>query len=414
MPASRIDYVLEIDVPDAAIVERMSGRRVHVASGRTYHVKFNPPKVAGKDDVTGEALIQRDDDREETVKKRLAVYHAQTEPLVAYYAKWAATGDPRAPKYRKVERRWAASRRSATPPRRARADARAPTRAVRRRWSASSCAAWRGRRSRAALGVDRRAGLPRRRGRASSPRAARRIRRCRPHAGAHPLRFVASGVRAAAAARGERRARRGDAATGSRSSTTTTPSLPGPRVRAVGALRRRRRCAASCIRCRAAVFRDGRTRASSGSRIALMQLYERNFIHLSAALFARALVDDGCRFDRSRSTILEDWDFFLQLAQRTRVPLRAARDVRVERGRRRLRRRRRRQPGRRDASRAYRDLVYAKWAAAHEALVDRVAADAAGRGRRRAARRRTPRPRPRAATCSRSARTTRGRSTCWR
>lgn len=98
-----IDYVLEIDVPDAAIVERMSGRRVHVSSGRTYHVKFNPPKTAGKDDVTGEDLIQRDDDREETVKKRLAVYHEQTEPLVAYYTKWAATGDARAPKHRKVD-----------------------------------------------------------------------------------------------------------------------------------------------------------------------------------------------------------------------------------------------------------------------------------------------------------------------
>ena len=98
-----IDYVLEIDVPDAAIVERMSGRRVHVASGRTYHVKYNPPKVAGKDDVTGDDLIQRDDDREETVKKRLAVYHAQTEPLVAYYQRWAATGDSKAPRYRKVD-----------------------------------------------------------------------------------------------------------------------------------------------------------------------------------------------------------------------------------------------------------------------------------------------------------------------
>ena len=97
-----IDYVLEIDVPDSAIIERMSGRRVHVASGRTYHVKFNPPKVQGKDDVTGDELIQRDDDREETVKNRLAVYHAQTEPLVAYYNDWAATGDSRAPKYRKV------------------------------------------------------------------------------------------------------------------------------------------------------------------------------------------------------------------------------------------------------------------------------------------------------------------------
>ena len=97
-----VDYVLEIDVPDAAIVERMSGRRVHLPSGRTYHVKYNPPKVAGKDDVTGDDLIQREDDREETVVKRLGVYHAQTEPLIAYYVKWAATGDARAPKYRKV------------------------------------------------------------------------------------------------------------------------------------------------------------------------------------------------------------------------------------------------------------------------------------------------------------------------
>jgi len=98
-----LDYVLEIDVPDSAIVERMSGRRVHVASGRTYHVVFNPPKVAGIDDITGEPLIQREDDREETVMKRLAVYHAQTQPLVAYYADWAATGDARAPKYRAVD-----------------------------------------------------------------------------------------------------------------------------------------------------------------------------------------------------------------------------------------------------------------------------------------------------------------------
>jgi adenylate kinase len=98
-----IDCVLEIDVPDAAIVERMSGRRVHPASGRTYHVKYNPPKVPDRDDVTGEPLIQRDDDREETVKKRLAVYHEQTEPLIAYYAKWAASGDPRAPKMRRVD-----------------------------------------------------------------------------------------------------------------------------------------------------------------------------------------------------------------------------------------------------------------------------------------------------------------------
>jgi adenylate kinase len=98
----QVDVVLEIDVPDADIIERMSGRRVHLASGRTYHVKFNPPKVAGRDDVTGEPLIQRDDDREEVVRKRLEVYHAQTRALVDYYTKWAASGDPMAPRYRKV------------------------------------------------------------------------------------------------------------------------------------------------------------------------------------------------------------------------------------------------------------------------------------------------------------------------
>jgi adenylate kinase len=97
-----IDYVLEIDVPDSSIIERMSGRRVHTASGRTYHVTFNPPKVAGKDDVTGEELIQRDDDREETVKKRLEVYHGQTKLLVGYYNDWATSGKPGAPKYRKI------------------------------------------------------------------------------------------------------------------------------------------------------------------------------------------------------------------------------------------------------------------------------------------------------------------------
>lgn len=97
-----IDAVVEIDVPDEEIIKRMSGRRVHVASGRTYHIVFNPPKVEGKDDITGEPLIQRDDDKEETVRKRLEVYHAQTEPLVKYYSDWAATGDPAAPKYIKV------------------------------------------------------------------------------------------------------------------------------------------------------------------------------------------------------------------------------------------------------------------------------------------------------------------------
>jgi adenylate kinase len=98
----KLDYVLEIDVPFDAIIERMSGRRAHVSSGRTYHVKFNPPKVEGKDDVTGEPLIQRDDDKEETVKKRLEVYSAQTRPLVDYYANWAKTGDAAAPHYRAI------------------------------------------------------------------------------------------------------------------------------------------------------------------------------------------------------------------------------------------------------------------------------------------------------------------------
>jgi adenylate kinase len=98
----KLDVVLEIDVPDAAIIERMSGRRVHLASGRTYHLQFNPPKVAGKDDVTGEALIQRADDAEDTVRNRLQVYQAQTRPLVEYYAAWAATGDPHAPRCRRI------------------------------------------------------------------------------------------------------------------------------------------------------------------------------------------------------------------------------------------------------------------------------------------------------------------------
>ena len=97
-----LDYVVEIAVDDEEIVKRMSGRRVHLASGRTYHVLFNPPKVEGKDDVTGEDLIQRDDDQEETVRKRLAEYHAKTEPLLAYYSEWAASGAPGAPKYVKI------------------------------------------------------------------------------------------------------------------------------------------------------------------------------------------------------------------------------------------------------------------------------------------------------------------------
>jgi adenylate kinase len=97
-----IDYVLEIDVPDSEIIERMSGRRAHLPSGRTYHIKYNPPKVVGKDDVTGEDLVQRDDDREETVKKRLQVYHEQTEVLLSYYGNWAKSSAAGAPHYRKV------------------------------------------------------------------------------------------------------------------------------------------------------------------------------------------------------------------------------------------------------------------------------------------------------------------------
>jgi adenylate kinase len=98
----RLDYVLEIDVPFEAIIERMSGRRSHPASGRTYHVKFNPPKIEGKDDVTGEPLIQREDDKEETVRKRLEVYSAQTRPLVDYYSSWAKLAPDAAPKYRAI------------------------------------------------------------------------------------------------------------------------------------------------------------------------------------------------------------------------------------------------------------------------------------------------------------------------
>lgn len=96
-----IDYVVEIAVDDDEIVKRMAGRRVHVASGRTYHIEYNPPKVEGKDDVTGEDLIQRDDDQEETVKQRLKVYHEMTEPLVAYYLKAAETDN--AAKYLRIE-----------------------------------------------------------------------------------------------------------------------------------------------------------------------------------------------------------------------------------------------------------------------------------------------------------------------
>ena len=98
-----IEAVVDIDVPDEEIIKRMSGRRVHLASGRTYHIVFNPPKEEGKDDETGESLIQRDDDKEETVRKRLDVYHAQTEPLVGYYKDWEESGQSAAPKYIRIE-----------------------------------------------------------------------------------------------------------------------------------------------------------------------------------------------------------------------------------------------------------------------------------------------------------------------
>jgi adenylate kinase len=98
-----IEAVVDIDVPDEEIIKRMSGRRVHLASGRTYHIVFNPPKEEGKDDETGEPLIQRDDDQEETVRKRLDVYHAQTEPLVGYYKEWEKSGESAAPKYIRIE-----------------------------------------------------------------------------------------------------------------------------------------------------------------------------------------------------------------------------------------------------------------------------------------------------------------------
>ena len=99
----RINHVVEIDVDDAEIVTRMSGRRIHPASGRSYHILFNPPKQAGLDDETGEPLVQREDDSEETVKKRLEIYHSQTAPLIEYYSGWAMNGEPDAPRYRKVK-----------------------------------------------------------------------------------------------------------------------------------------------------------------------------------------------------------------------------------------------------------------------------------------------------------------------
>lgn len=98
----QIDAVVDIDVPDDEIIKRMGGRRAHLASGRTYHIVFNPPKEEGKDDVTGEPLVQRDDDKEETVKKRLEVYHDQTEPLIGYYKDWEKSSDAAAPKYIKI------------------------------------------------------------------------------------------------------------------------------------------------------------------------------------------------------------------------------------------------------------------------------------------------------------------------
>ena len=99
----RLEHVVDVSVPDAVIVERMSGRRCHLPSGRTYHMKYNPPKSDMKDDVTGEPLVQREDDKEDTVKKRLAVYHEQTEPLIEFYEKWRESGDAMAPKYHRVD-----------------------------------------------------------------------------------------------------------------------------------------------------------------------------------------------------------------------------------------------------------------------------------------------------------------------
>jgi adenylate kinase len=98
-----VDHVIEVDVNDQEILRRLGGRRVHLASGRTYHIEFNPPKVRGKDDVTGEELVQRADDKEETIRQRIATYHAQTKPLVEYYSKWAASQDARAPRYTRVD-----------------------------------------------------------------------------------------------------------------------------------------------------------------------------------------------------------------------------------------------------------------------------------------------------------------------
>ncbi len=97
-----IDYVIEIDVPDTEIIKRLSGRRVHPPSGRTYHIEFNPPATPGRDDVTGEALVLRDDDREETVRKRLQIYHDQTRPLIGYYLEWSESNDPDAPHYVRI------------------------------------------------------------------------------------------------------------------------------------------------------------------------------------------------------------------------------------------------------------------------------------------------------------------------
>jgi adenylate kinase len=97
-----INFVIEIDVSDEEIIRRLSGRRMHPSSGRSYHVIFNPPKIDDVDDVTGEPLIQRDDDKEETVRRRLEIYHAQTKPLVEYYSRWSATGGHGAPKYVRI------------------------------------------------------------------------------------------------------------------------------------------------------------------------------------------------------------------------------------------------------------------------------------------------------------------------
>ena len=352
--------------PTPTIVERMSGRRVHVASGRTYHIKFNPPKVAGKDDVTGETLIQRDDDREETVQKRLAVYHAQTEPLIAYYAKWAASGDAaRAdvpPGRRHGQRRGGARR----VPRRAARLAALP--AWPRRSSASSSAARRARRSRAALpciGAQTYPALEAVVVAASGaahpplPAARRSASRCGSSRAATPLSRPAAANAGIDAARGDMdhvpRRRRPDRSDARR----------GPR----------RRCAqraGTSVVCSLA-----RVRLADGSE----QTWGQPFA-LTRALRAQfpASVDGAVRAHAARRR--------LPLRRRVRhhaglgflpadgaardVPVDRAAHVRVARRRGHVGHRRRRQPATTARFARYRDRIYAKWRAARDALAARL------------------------------------------